>query len=186
MDKRKILVTGFTPFLTNKVNPSELLSQSLSQSGFSAEVLDVSYEDAKKRLNEEFLSAYDFVLSFGLASSRKSISLERCAYNQVSQKVKDNKNEIFHSCQVIEKGNDVLFTNLELEKIKENLDKAGINSSLSTDPGRYLCNFVYYTSLFRKRGNALFVHLPNISSDFPFLKMEEAGRLILDYIIKNR
>ena len=89
---KKILFTGFVPFLDNLVNPSkEILDLIDDQDTY---LLDVDY----KKADEFFLSfdpsKYDFVVSFGLASSRTWVSLERVAHNLVNTKVKDNSSYI--------------------------------------------------------------------------------------------
>lgn len=55
-------------------------------------------------------------------------------------------------------------TGLDLEALQAKLaeDPSLPPSSLSTDPGRFLCNYVYYKSLgLQPRARALFVHVPN-------------------------
>ncbi|CAH0698373.1 unnamed protein product [Spodoptera exigua] len=60
-------------------------------------------------------------------------------------------------------GPDVLRTNLDVDGICKdfndlNLDGGSLQARVSNDPGRFLCSYIYYTSL--GHGVTLFVHVP--------------------------
>ncbi len=163
---KKILFTGFVPFLDNLVNPSkEILDLIDDQDTY---LLDVDY----KKADEFFLSfdpsKYDFVVSFGLASSRTWVSLERVAHNLVNTKVKDNSSYI-PSSPYIELGGKDLVTNLDLEKYIERFEDAKV----SFDAGTYLF-------LKKMKGNALFIHLP--SKEVNYIKIIDTIKQIIDEI----
>lgn len=74
----KILVTGFEPFLDNDINPSKELVESSLFASFNTMILPVSYGKARESLLLAIDSINpDLVLSFGLASSRKGITIEK-------------------------------------------------------------------------------------------------------------
>jgi pyroglutamyl-peptidase len=179
MQKKRILITGFMPFLNNLFNPSGMLAESLGQQGFPYRVLDVVYEKADKFLTESSLKDFEAVLSFGLASGRPDISIERYAYNRLSLKTPDQDGK-FRSGGVVQiGGEEKLQTSFKPEKIASCLTAAGIANHLSENPGNYLCDFVYYKDLSLKRGQALFIHLPEISETMAFAQIKKAGLLII-------
>ena len=173
MSMKKILFTGFVPFLDNLVNPSKEILELIDDQ--DTYLLDVDY----KKADEFFLSfdpsKYDFVVSFGLASSRTWVSLERVAHNLVNTKVKDNSSYI-PSSPYIELGGKDLETNLNLEKYIERFEDA----KMSFDAGTYLCNYVYYNFLKKMKGNALFIHLP--SKEVNYIKIIDTIKKIIDEI----
>ncbi|KAI0559217.1 pyrrolidone-carboxylate peptidase [Gracilaria domingensis] len=57
-------------------------------------------------------------------------------------------------------------TSLCLEKLAEELKRQNFNVQLSTDAGRFVCNWVYYNSLMLaevRNADSLFVHVPSVS-----------------------
>lgn len=49
---------------------------------------------------------------------------------------------------------------------KVNSSGCGVVSCVSDDPGRYLCDFIYYTSLTIDRRRAAFVHVPVLDKPY--------------------
>ncbi|MCI2069486.1 MAG: hypothetical protein LKJ88_08020 [Bacilli bacterium] len=160
--KESLLITGFKPFLSNEINPSELLIEKLEKLGYNCLLLDVSYQEADEKINQDYLSKLGIrkILSFGLAASREQMTIEEFAYNEINQKTKDNRQFIPSSSFIVEGGKETLRTSYNPDYLVNMLNKEGFQASLSADPGRYLCNYVYYKSLEALAGSALFVHLP--------------------------
>lgn len=125
--------------------------------------------------------------------------MERCAYNECTFRVPDqhgnqpqqapisNCNPLSHPC----------YTQLDLEALQEQLsqDPDLPPVALSTDPGRFLCNYTYYKSLQLSGSqacplavpqlHALFVHVPNhehVSADrlmaFSLALMRQIARML--------
>lgn len=59
-------------------------------------------------------------------------------------------------------------TRFDLNLLKEQLNSVGMQAEISEDPGKYLCGFLYYNSLYLSRKIdrlfVLFVHCPSIQS----------------------
>jgi pyroglutamyl-peptidase len=154
-----ILLTGFLPFLNYPSNPSERLVTSLQKEGMHGIILPVSYAGCAKELDQEIKSFHpNFILSFGYAGNRKLISLEKKAYNLIDCSSTDSEGIILHNHKIKVEGKDSLTTTLPLLSLKESLSSFPI--TISTDPGRYCCNEVYYLDLYSGIPS-LFVHLPN-------------------------
>ena len=54
-------------------------------------------------------------------------------------------------------------TDLNIETLCSELQSQHFNVSVSTDPGRYLCNYVYFSSLVAlEQKTCVFVHVPRV------------------------
>lgn len=154
---KKILLTGFGIFGSNTVNPTESVVKVLSmEECISSLVLPVVYDRCAEETDNR---DEEIFLHLGLAASRNVITVEEYAYNEKRASCADNDGVIFSGERIIENGEEVLRTPFNTDKIVIALENAGIESRVSTDPGRYVCNNVYYHSLAKGR-KALFVHLP--------------------------
>ncbi len=166
----KILVTGFEPFGGEKVNPSGKLLQLLKRSKIGAqvrtEILPVSYSKSIDRLKEIYSQeTFDFVLHIGQAGGRSSINLERIALNLKNSKHPDNDGVVCKDEKIVEDGQLACITKTNVEKLAEKLTKKKIPTDVSYHAGLYICNEVYYYSLYSSetKGNpkeVLFVHIP--------------------------
>jgi pyroglutamyl-peptidase len=158
----KILITGFSAFLTHKENPSEMLTKELTDSSLETLILPVSYYKAKDLLISTIKEKQpDLILSFGLASGRDSITIEKYAYNEMKASVADEDGVKMTGQPVSFFLRDRLETSLSLEPLVKELKKRGHSVKISTDPGRFCCNEVYYLAL-RSGLPCLFIHLPEL------------------------
>ncbi len=154
----KLFITGFGPFLENESNPSATLTEALRSLGLNATILPVGYKEVG-----DFISSLPedaFLLSFGLAATRKEYALERYAYNETHKTVGDVHGIIPEEGYLKKDGESRLETVLDVTALTRSLKDQGFPVYESDDPGRYLCNAIYYLGLDRLKGHALFVHLP--------------------------
>jgi pyroglutamyl-peptidase len=161
---KKILITGFGTFLGHEVNPAEQVALALKKEHYSIAILPVSYAGAKSAFVKiPNLRSYDFILSLGLAAGRKYISLEQEAFNEMNAIHLDNDG-IRKMGEAIIPGKEAsLKTTVDVSAIHAILAEAGIPSEISSDPGRYICNEVYYLDL-TSGIPSLFVHLPSVET----------------------
>lgn len=171
----KLIITGYKPFLKNEINPTEILVNKLKEEGYETKVLDVTYKEVDEFIDS--LSKDTFLLSLGLAQSRKFLSIEKYAYNKINDHVKDNSGFIPSSSIIDPSLKEKEETNLKVEDLLPLIK----DSYISEDPGNYLCNYIYFKGLNKLNNNALFIHIPT-------LKEEEYGtyltyiKIIIDYI----
>lgn len=91
--------------------------------------------------------------------------LERCGYNKKDFRIPDNigyqpRNE--QICTASELDTE-LQTKLNVDEICWKLGKEGHDVAISLDPGRYLCNYIFYSSLSKlcnENCTSLFIHFP--------------------------
>jgi pyroglutamyl-peptidase len=151
-------VTGFEPFAEHSVNPSALLANA-----FDGVVLPVSYARAAQVLAAAIEDADpDVVLCFGLAGTRRMISVERFAHNLDEASTTDNDAAPGSGKEIDPAGPLAFRSTLPVDDIVAALDSEGIPAEVSRDAGGFLCNHVFYVlmqTLDPKRIGG-FVHVP--------------------------
>ncbi|KAL4125693.1 hypothetical protein PRIC2_009274 [Phytophthora ramorum] len=174
--KRDVYVTGFGKFGDILENPTTFLAKRLVDHPkvTEAHVLEVATESCVEALGDMYARAEErgrpcIFLHFGVSAISRSLKLEQVGYNMADFRIPDErgytaKNEIIHEGEP-----DEITTKVPLEEMLEPLQAVSLRVAISTDPGRYICNYVYYRSLvWVKRQTdeghpghlALFVHVP--------------------------
>jgi pyroglutamyl-peptidase len=169
----QILVTGFEPWGEHEVNPSQLLAERLG-----GVVLPVSYA----RATEALRAAIDerdpaLVIAFGLAETRRTISVERYAHNLDEASTTDNDAANGSGAEIDPAGPLALRSTLPVDAIVAALTGEGIPAEVSRDAGGFLCNHVFYR-LLQLRGGG-FVHVPPLDV-LPLDTLERAAGVIVE------
>ncbi|HLR14201.1 MAG TPA: pyroglutamyl-peptidase I [Bacillota bacterium] len=167
---KKLLLTGFEPFLHHTLNPTmdiakELDGKTIGNYEIVSKILPVTFSES----GEELLSAIkevqpDAVVSLGLAGDRRHITPERIAIN-CKDGAKDNNGVQMTGEKIVEEGEDGMFTTLPVQKMVEALKDATLPASISNSAGAYVCNHVMYHALYYfKQENITipsgFIHIP--------------------------
>ncbi len=183
-DKKKVTstqghhfaVTGFSSFPGVPANPTEALISRLSHPlMIDSRVLSVSAEATTSYARELPAICVDcddvVCLHFGVSSllKRGQFRLERTAYNEATFRVPDVCGWS-PSGECISKElplSQPVRTALDLDAIVDELRGEWPQVAISDDPGRYLCNHIYFLSLgcCKEKGkgaprHSLFVHVP--------------------------
>ena len=166
----KVLLTGFEPFSEYTINPSQLLVDSLPdqyQDLFLTKcILPVDHHQAPPMLFDAIHNHQpDAVVSFGLASGRAKISLERIAVNLLDFSIEDNSGTKIENQPIVEQGPAAYFSSLPFHTMLAGLNQGGIPAELSLSAGAFLCNQVFYLLMHQveslnKPIQAGFIHLP--------------------------
>ncbi|EAS07893.1 pyroglutamyl-peptidase I (macronuclear) [Tetrahymena thermophila SB210] len=202
-------LTGFGEFYGVKDNPTKTLIESLKNeekeqlSVLHAEVLEVSIQGVDEYINQigdniqkrnDNNSIY-VLLHFGVDANSKNFVLEQTGYNQKHFICPDMRNNT--PCQqLISKDFNIdhgLKTNLDLEEVKNLILSESIKVTankdvfkLGNDPGRYICNYIYFRSLhcfqhqIQNTGSqiySLFIHCP------PFKEINQETQKDLVFIL---
>ena len=87
---------------------------------------------------------------------------------------------------------DRLESAIDMRRICQNINDAcdcDVVSCVSTDPGRYLCDFIYYSSLHVDSSRAAFVHVPVLDKPYSALQLAQSLKLaiagMLEQVRKN-
>ena len=174
--KTAVLLTGFEPFPADSTSDN---SAERAVKGFDPAalpdvsvmrlILPVEYDAAPSWVAEVIaLCKPDIVVGFG--QGRSAVDLETTAYNlkdtaEVAGGVPDNRGVIYGGAPILQQGPSSYASGLPIPAILERLQSAGIDAGLSDDPGRYVCNNLFYTIMDRVQGTGKlggFVHLPRM------------------------
>jgi pyrrolidone-carboxylate peptidase len=186
-NRLQFVVTGFGPFDTIAVNPTEMICRNLGSHWqpsnselrprlVRSEIIETSAEAAQQTLADIFLQCDRFlstiVIHLGLNKNATCFHLEQCAYNEADFRVPDQRGYQPHREPVVSDrpiGDSIATTlavQLLAERMTEAFPKAG--TVVSQDPGRFVCNYTYYRSLLlaqdRPNTTSLFVHIPDLTS----------------------
>ena len=166
---KKVLVTGFQPFLEFKANPSQRVAEILNGSTFGhisfvGAVLPVSYSDIENELVQNIRKTNpDLIIGTGLAAGRAKISLEKIAVNYKYSTSPDNDGQKASGEKIDQNMPDGIFSFLDVESLHKSLNEKNIPSQISLSAGAYICNYAMFVILreARKEGKlGGFVHLP--------------------------
>lgn len=168
---KSILVTGFEPFLGEKINPSEKLLAQLSPQ-FDKLLLHVSFSRGFDQLQSQLQKKhYDFVLLLGQAGGRAKIGMERIAINRIDTEHPDEAGNVFSNTMILKGGPEACISPLPLRDWQRQAESQQLPIEISNSAGLFVCNYVYYQTLqiLKRPESALFVH-------FPFLPEQVLGK----------
>ncbi len=168
-----LLLTGFEPFGSSQVNPSEQIVHALSREKMSGielhtAILPVDRTRGPETLIRAFeLHQPDAALCLGEASRRMAISIERVAINLMDYRIADNAGNQMVDEPIIADGPAAYFVTLPVRAMLNAVRAACVPAELSLSAGAYLCNQVTYSLLHHLAQNHLknaagFIHLPRL------------------------
>lgn len=175
MNKRaeapRVLVTGFGPFPGVPVNMSSALATAIGQQSAAslpdvrviAETLPTEWRGGIERLDALWLAHRPAVaLHFGVSDRATGFVLERVAYNASCDDL-DACGEPAPASRHEADGLPLRQAAFDIDHLVRKLARRHVPVSASDDPGRYLCNAVYFRSLARADAAdalSLFIHIP--------------------------
>lgn len=208
-------LTGFSRFHNVPINPTQLIVEAipgfLSKRPLkpgavlaSTNVMKVAAETTRtdvEQMYKQLDKPTHPLLRARVRSDRRIVFIHMGVNMRVShfQLELQGRNEATFSCpdelgwtpikRPIDKNNfdisTVCRTTLPLERLVEDLKQKGFGVEMSTDAGRFVCNWVYYNSLQLAKKNdtsSLFVHVPP-ATVYPIEKQVEFMAALLDSIV---
>ena len=190
----KLLLTAFSPFGGECVNPSQqalaLLPDVLCGASVVKLLLPVSFSAAPKLLRQTIRREKPaLIISLGQAGGRAGITAERIAVNLQEAEIPDNDGAQPRGKPVEKGAPDGIFSTLPIAAMVKAVQKAGLPAAVSNSAGTYVCNTVLYTSL--RAAQALpdgarvgFLHLPFLPEqvrgreNLPSMALEEQMRAL--------
>ena len=184
-----LLLTGFGPFPGVKDNPTAAIAKTLNNTRISAMriesiILPVAISSAFQDSEIACRDDTNAVVCLGVSTKIDKLHLESYAYNQFDSKKGDVEGKGKGKWIIEQKGPDRRETPFSCLSIVESLKDHGILSKASTDPGRYVCNWLYYKRL-GKDLPTLFVHVPPVSVSWSMDKLVEATLLVMACVAKT-
>lgn len=167
---KKLLLTGFEPFLSFSVNPTmriveELDGMEIAGYEIVGQVLSVDFASSGAELLAHIEEIEpDVVISLGLAGGRYKITPERIAIN-VKDGAADNEGFIPVDESINIEGEPGYFSTLPIRQMVNKLLEEGLPAEISNTAGTYLCNNVMYEALHYEKTvkpdmKAGFIHIP--------------------------
>ncbi|MBC8586878.1 pyroglutamyl-peptidase I [Paratissierella segnis] len=166
----KVLVTGFSPFGGEDINPAYEAIRGLEDTIQGAliikkeipTVFGKSIEELNKIIEVE---NPDIVICVGQAGGRFDITVERVAINIDDAGIADNEGNQPIDRKIYEDGDNAYFSSLPIKAIVKNIKDSGIPAGISNTAGTYVCNHLMYGLLYlinnkytRIKGG--FIHVP--------------------------
>ncbi|WP_117236944.1 pyroglutamyl-peptidase I [Thermus sediminis] len=185
-----VLVTGFEPFGGLPHNPSEALLPLLPEAIGGRPLRKALLPADTERVGEALLALYregpEAVLHLGLAEKRPLISVERLAVNLLDFERPDNGGRVLEDTPILPEGPLALPARFPVKAVLRRWREAGIPGSQSLSAGSYLCNQVFYLSLYHlPEGVPVgFLHLPPdetlaLERPGPYVPLEVQARAVL-------
>ena len=211
MSSCQVILTGFSKFAGVEINPTEVIVNELIErkkdSNISFHILNVSVNDVNlffsslssststisssnsSTILENTNNSPVIVIHLGVHSGARSFHLEKYGYNNMTFRVPDNLgDQPIDQCITNNLNfNEKLETEFNLDLLFNQLQSERFNCCISDDPGRYLCNYIYFQSLLRTEGNkyVLFIHVPPaeiISIDDQIKFIERCVELLIEQV----
>lgn len=166
----KVLVTGFSPFGGEDINPAYEAIKGLENTIQGALIIKKEISTVFGKYIEELEKTIevenpDIVICVGQAGGRFDITVERVAINIDDAKIADNEGNQPMDRKIYEDGENAYFSSLPIKAIVKNIKDSGIPASISNTAGTYVCNHLMYGLLYlinnkytHVRGG--FIHVP--------------------------
>ena len=168
----KLLLTGFTPFDGEKINPALEAVKRVKPEIAGMEIVKLEVPTVfgeSVRLVAEAIEREqpDFVLSIGQAGGRAAVTPERVAINVDDARIPDNVGQQPIDVPIFADGENAYFATLPVKAMAEAIQKAGLPAALSNTAGTFVCNHLMYGVLHHlhqnhKSAKAGFIHVPYI------------------------
>ena len=177
----KILLTAFTPFDGESINPALEAMKLLPDKIGNLEVLKLEVPTVFGK------SALLVLETIEKAGGRAEITPERIAINIDDARIPDNEGNQPVDSPIYLDGENAYFSTLPVKAMVEAIKKEGLPAALSNSAGTYVCNHLLYSVLYYIQINALpikagFIHVPYIpeqtveKKDKPSLALSEIVR----------
>ncbi|MBT2571178.1 pyroglutamyl-peptidase I [Planococcus sp. ISL-110] len=167
---KKLLLTGFKPFLDYTVNPTmkiveELDGTMIGNYQIVGEIMQVDFNSSGAALLD-FIKEEDpdVIISLGLAAGRYKITPERIAIN-IKDGAADNEGNKPIDEPIRKEGEPAYLSTLPIRKMVDSLLANGLPATVSNTAGAYLCNNLMYEGLHYAKTNKPdmltgFIHIP--------------------------
>jgi pyroglutamyl-peptidase len=193
----RFVITGFGPFGALRDNPTAVIVRNLQsflertkETAHLASLIDdcilleTSVQDVNRvcdRLQMDFFKGGDndeppprsrILLHLGVDEKSHLFKLESCAYNESTFRIPDQQGYQPRNISIFEEQEykSCLRTSLNVDELAKTMTKRfpQVTTQVSTDPGRYVCNYIYCSSLVRfgkvdSNACSLFLHVPQFA-----------------------
>ncbi|XP_076466038.1 pyroglutamyl-peptidase 1-like [Babylonia areolata] len=191
-----VVITGFGPFGSHRVNASSVAVMKLQEEGLdndSVELLaleiPVEYE-AVKQMVPKLWEQYNplLMVHVGVSGIATELTFEQIAHNEGYDKI-----DVLGRCPETQCCVDarektcVLVSGINMKKVctKVCASGSGVKARVSHDAGRYLCEFSYFSSLHISHHNTAFIHVPPLDSPYSAQQLVQGLRVAINEMIQQ-
>jgi pyroglutamyl-peptidase len=162
-----ILVTGFSPFGEQTINPSGQIAELLNGTSIEGrEVFGTVLPVATERVGSLLASAIksikpELVIVLGLAPGRTAPALERIAINVRDFPIEDLDGQKPVDRPIVDSGPDAYITGLPIKAILNAWRQSNVPGYISNTAGTYVCNQTFYLARHLTNVRVGLVHVPS-------------------------
>lgn len=206
-----LYVTGFGPFQGVTDNPSQQLVEALpmylkrspciwsANIELNCRVIETSAEGSKLSLQEIYKDLSDrqtdfdvsVILHFGVHAGYQFFRCEAVGYNEANFLCPDERGAVLTEQCVVEEDQfrAARYSPVPTLNVVQKLAAQGHKVECTSDPGRFVCNHLYYNSLcladaLDGKAWCLFVHIPDHAA-IPEKEQLSFARSLIDTVISN-
>ena len=145
----RLVLTAFDPFGDDTINPTERILERFERPDLELHkiIVPTSFRAVRGKVLEALALQPDIVLSMGQAGGRRGLSLERVAINIMDARIPDNAGAKPTDQAIVPSGPAAYFTTSPQGSSSQKLKQAGIDASLSSSAGTFVCNALFYEFL---------------------------------------
>ena len=166
----KILVTGFDPFGSDKINPAIEAVKKLPDTIKGAKIIKLEiptvFNKSAQVVHQAIVKEQpDYVLNVGQAGGRSALTPERVAININDSRIPDNDGYQPLDEPIQPDGDTAYFTQLPIKAMAKAIRAAGLPAIVSNTAGTYVCNHIFYQVQYMRtkefpKLKAGFIHIP--------------------------
>lgn len=166
----KILVTGFDPFGSDKINPAIEAVKRLPDTIKGAKIIKLEiptvFNKSAQVVHQAIVKEQpDYVLNVGQAGGRSALTPERVAININDGRIPDNDGYQPLDEPIQPDGDTAYFTQLPIKAMAKSIRAAGLPAIVSNTAGTYVCNHIFYQVQYMRakefpKLKAGFIHIP--------------------------
>ncbi len=192
----KLLITGFTPFNGEFLNPAyeviKLIPDRIGNIELIKKEIDTSFDKSFKEVKDEIdKNDLDYILLLGQAGGRENVTIEKIAINYIDSTISDNDGIIIKNAEISTDGNDAYFSTLNILDIIEYLKNKNLIIKPSYSAGTFVCNYLFYKTLEYTKSTKTkvgFIHIPYIKEQVinkankPYMELDDIKNIIIKVI----
>lgn len=166
----QILVTGFDPFGSDKINPAIEAVKKLPDTIKGAKIIKLEiptvFNKSAQVVHQAIVKEQpDYVLNVGQAGGRSALTPERVAININDGRIPDNDGYQPLDEPIQPDGDTAYFTQLPIKAMAKAIRAAGLPAIVSNTAGTYVCNHIFYQVQYMRtkefpKLKAGFIHIP--------------------------
>ena len=166
----KILVTGFDPFGSDKINPAIEAVKKLPDTIKGAKIIKLEiptvFNKSAQVVHQAIVKEQpDYVLNVGQAGGRSALTPERVAININDGRIPDNDGYQPLDEPIQPDADTAYFTQLPIKAMAKAIRAAGLPAIVSNTAGTYVCNHIFYQVQYMRtkefpKLKAGFIHIP--------------------------